>query len=213
MANPSANNNSSTTTTTAVPEDSAVGPTERALKHKNISVAKVWTRDEQSLLEELLTKYAADNKVMHFAKIAPKLQDKTVRDVALRCVWMNEKVADQQAKPSSNATNHSGHLNAPSSNSTDSDDSISYEDIGGELGQLLEQNARAMEQVSANFSSLKVHENINLLSNIRNNIAVGLKESLNDMCEMMKNMPPMPFKLNDCLADSILLKQAVPMEF
>lgn len=56
MANPSANNNNSSTTT-AVPEDSAVGPTERALKHKNISLAKVWTRDEQSLLEELLTKY------------------------------------------------------------------------------------------------------------------------------------------------------------
>ncbi|XP_076886079.1 uncharacterized protein LOC143535823 [Bidens hawaiensis] len=150
---------------------------------------------------------------MRFAKIAPKLQDKTVRDVALRCVWMNEKVADQQVKPSSNATNHSGHPNAHLSNSTDSDDSISYEDIDGELGQLLEENVQAMEQISANFSSLKVHENINLISNVRNNIAVVLKESLNDMCEMMKNMPPMPFKLNDILVDSILLEQAVPMEF
>ncbi|KAJ0809554.1 putative transcription factor MYB-HB-like family [Helianthus annuus] len=228
MTNPSANNNNPTITTngsiinggcSTVPEYSDVGPSERALKHKNISLSKVWTCDEQSLLEELLTKYASDSKVMRYAKIAPKLQNKTMRDVALRCIWMTKKVADhQQVKPSSHATNHSnGQPYAHLSNSTDSDDtdSISYEDIGGESGQLIEENVQAMKQISANFSSLKVHENIDLFSKIRDNIVVLLKASLNDMCEMMKNMPPLPFKLNDKLANSIIIPESssVPMEF
>ncbi|KAI7755321.1 hypothetical protein M8C21_030167 [Ambrosia artemisiifolia] len=218
MANPSANNNNSTTNviivTTTLLEDSAVAPSERALKHNNITLSKVWTPDEQSLLEQLLTKYASDSKVMRYAKIAPKLQNKTMRDVALRHIWMAEKVADEQVKPSSHATNHSnGHPHAHLSNSMDSDEDISYEEIGGEYGQLLEENVQTMKLISANFSALKVHENINLLSKIRNNILVLLKESVNDMCEMMKNMPPLPFKLNDKLANSILPESAVPMAF
>ncbi|KAK9057483.1 hypothetical protein SSX86_022319 [Deinandra increscens subsp. villosa] len=219
MAYPSANNNGSTSngngsTTTdggrsAVPENSAVGPSERALKHK-IRLSKDWTPDEQSVLEELLTKYASDSKVMRFAKIAFKLRGKTMRDVALRSKWTTEKVEDQHVEPSSLATNNS------SSGSINSDDhDISYEGsfwllqrFSGESRQLLEENLQAMKQISANFSAnfsaSKVHENINLLSKVRNNIAVLLKESLDDMSETMKKMPPLPFKLNDKLANSII---------
>lgn len=77
-ANPSGNNNVSTTngngTTTggnnnnnnggggggggaAVPENSVLGPTQSALRH-NPGLSVEWAPDEQSLLEELLTKYA-----------------------------------------------------------------------------------------------------------------------------------------------------------
>lgn len=69
-ANPSPNNNNGSTsngngtTTTAavnntngaVPDNSVVGPTQSALRH-NPGLAVEWAPDEQSLLEELLTKY------------------------------------------------------------------------------------------------------------------------------------------------------------
>nr|XP_043610468.1 uncharacterized protein LOC122582176 isoform X1 [Erigeron canadensis] len=260
MANPSANNtngNGSAATaanggSSAVPENSPTGPSERALKHP-IGLSFEWTRDEQSLLEELLTKYASDKPVMRFAKIAEQLQDKTVRDVALRTRWMTiafqilnftefvwivlgvlgysfkitgkkengkrrkdnsnssrrhkdkkEKVADQQAKPSSNTANRSnGPQYAQPSTSIDSDDGISYKDIGGASGQLLEQNAQALDQILANFSTFKVQENIHLFSQTRNNI-LAIMNDLTDMPEMMKQMPPLPVKLNDELASSIL---------
>ena len=34
-------------------------------------------------------RYASDAPVIRYAKIAMKLPEKTVRDVALRCRWMN----------------------------------------------------------------------------------------------------------------------------
>jgi hypothetical protein len=37
----------------------------------------------------LALRYASDAPVIRYAKIAMKLPDKTVRDVALRCRWMN----------------------------------------------------------------------------------------------------------------------------
>ena len=40
----------------AVPENSGVGPSQRALKH-SVDLSVQWTSDEQSLLEELLVKY------------------------------------------------------------------------------------------------------------------------------------------------------------
>ncbi|MCD9639791.1 hypothetical protein HAX54_024513 [Datura stramonium] len=39
--------------------------------------------------------------------------------------------------------------------SMDSDDGISYKAIGGTTGQLLEQNAQALDQISANFAVFK----------------------------------------------------------
>nr|GEY72271.1 ZZ-type zinc finger-containing protein [Tanacetum cinerariifolium] len=201
-----------------------VGPTQAALRH-NPGLAVEWGPDEQSLLEELLTKYASDSSVLRYAKIAKKLQDKTVRDVALRCRWMSkkengkrrkednssrknkdkkEKVTEHLAKSSSHTTNRAnGPPYAQSAVSMDSDDGISYKAIGGIAGQLLEQNAQALDQISANFAAFKVHENINLFCQARNNI-VSILNDLNDMPEIMKQMPPLPVKLNEELTNSML---------
>ncbi|KAI3667858.1 hypothetical protein L6452_42928 [Arctium lappa] len=242
-ANPCANSNNGTTTTTttvnnggrsAVPENSGVGPSQRALKH-SVDLSMQWTPDEQSLLEELLVKYVSDDRVVRYAKIAGKLQDKTARDVALRCRWMSkkeigkrrkddnnlsrkhkdkkEKVGDQQAKPSSHATHRANGLPyAQLSVFMESDDGISYKAIGGASGQLLEQNAQALDQISANFSAFKVHENINLFCQTRNNILTILND-LNDMPQIMKQMPPLPVKLNDELANSILPQSSMTMKY
>ncbi|XP_071738040.1 uncharacterized protein [Rutidosis leptorrhynchoides] len=237
-ANPSGNNNGSTSngngTTTggnnnngggsAVPDNSAVGPTQSALRH-NPGLSLEWASDEQSLLEELLTKYATDSNVLRYAKIAKKLQNKTVRDVALRCRWMSkkengkrrkddnssrknkdkkEKVTEHLAKSSSHTTNRAnGPPYAQSAVSMDSDDGISYQAIGGTAGKLLEQNAQALDQISSNFAAFKVHENINLFCQARNNI-LSIMNDLNDMPEIMKQMPPLPVKLNEELTNSML---------
>ncbi|KAA8550501.1 hypothetical protein F0562_002185 [Nyssa sinensis] len=163
-------------------------------------------------------------------KIAMQLQDKTVRDVALRCRWMTkkengkrrkedhnsarknkekkEKVTDPLAKSSHVTTRPSGPPYAQSMISSDSDDGISYKAIGGATGQLLEQNAQALDQISANFSAFKITENINLFCQARNNILTILND-LNDMPETMKQMPLLPVKLNEELANSILPRSSL----
>ncbi|KDP45180.1 hypothetical protein JCGZ_15045 [Jatropha curcas] len=207
-----------------VPADNS--QTEAALRHcPGISVE--WTADEQSLLEELLTKFASESIVQRYAKIALQLKDKTVRDVALRCRWMTkkengkrrkedhsarknkdrkEKAADSSAKSSSHLTRPNGPTYAPPMLPMDSDDGISFKAIGGATGELLEQNAQILSQISANFASFQIHDNINLLSKTRDNILSILNEfcSLNDMPEIMKQMPPLPVKVNEELANSIL---------
>ncbi|XP_050207143.1 uncharacterized protein LOC126656589 isoform X2 [Mercurialis annua] len=198
--------------------------TEAALRHSpGISVE--WTSDEQSLLEELLSKYASDSVLQRYAKIALQLKDKTVRDVALRCRWMTkkengkrrkedhsarknkdrkEKAADSSAKSSSHLTPRpNGPPYAPPMIPADSDDGISYKAIGGATGELLEQNAQILSQISANFASFQIHDNLNLLSKTRDNI-LSILNDLNDMPDIMKQMPPLPVKVNEELANSFL---------
>ncbi|KAG8371625.1 hypothetical protein BUALT_Bualt13G0107700 [Buddleja alternifolia] len=206
-------------------ENSVVGPNQPSLRH-NPGISLDWTTEEQSTLEDLLAKYASDKTVVRYAKIAQELKDKTVRDVALRCRWMNkkengkrrkddhgssrkskdkkEKVTESLPKSSQVATRSNGPPYVQSMISMDSDDGISYKDIGGAAGQLLEQNAHALDQISANFSSsFKIHENINLFYQARMNI-LSILNDFNDMPEIMKQMPPLPVKLNEDLANTIL---------
>ncbi|XP_057474079.1 uncharacterized protein LOC130762449 [Actinidia eriantha] len=222
----SANGNGATTNGSSAPHDNAVvGPTQAALRH-NPGIAVEWTADEQSLLDELLTKLASEQNIVRYAKIAMQLKDKTVRDVALRCRWLTkkengkrrkedhnstrknkekkEKNTDPMTKSASHAVNRSnGPPYAQSVIAMDSDDGISYEAIGGVTGQLLEQNAQALDQISSNFAAFRIHENTNLFCQARHNILTILND-LNDMPEIMKQMPPLPVNLNEDLATSVL---------
>ncbi|GAV68402.1 DUF3755 domain-containing protein, partial [Cephalotus follicularis] len=200
--------------------------TQAALKH-NPGISVDWTPDEQSTLDDFLAKYASESKVVRYAKIAMQLKDKTVRDVALRCRWMTkkengkrrkddhnsarknkdrkEKAADSSAKSSSHLTTRpNGPSYAPPMIHIDNDDGISYKAIGGATGELLEQNSQLFNQVNSNFATFQIHDNINLLSRVRDNIYAILND-MNDMPEIMKQMPPLPVKLNEELANSILL--------
>jgi len=243
-ANPSGNNNQQESSrngngaaaatnnggSSAPHDNSAVAPTQAALRH-NPGISVEWTADEQSLLEELLSKYASERNIVRYAKIAMELKDKTVRDVALRCRWMNkkengkrrkedhsstrknkdkkEKVADPMAKSAPHATNRSNdHPYAQPVISMDSDDGISYKAIGGVTGELLEQSAHALDQISANFAAFKVHENINLFCQAWNNI-LTIMNDMNDIPEIMKQMPPLPVKLNEELVNSILPRSSL----
>ncbi|KAK6146327.1 hypothetical protein DH2020_020196 [Rehmannia glutinosa] len=113
----------------------------------------------------------------------------------------HEKVTDSLAKPSRLAI-QSGLSHAPGMVSNCNDDSISYNDIGGATRQLLQQNAWAFKQISANLATHQIRENICLLSQARDNI-FKILSNLNDMGPTMKKMPPLP-KVNEVLANSIL---------
>ncbi|XP_059594288.1 uncharacterized protein LOC100852665 isoform X2 [Vitis vinifera] len=196
------------------------------LKH-NPGIFLHWTAEEQAILEDTLPKVASDPPLLRYAKIAMLLKDKTTRDVALRVRWMimqtengkrrkedhtsirknkdkKEKGAVPSAKSSSPlVTASNGPRHALSLIPVDADDEISYKAIGGEMGWLLEQNAQAFNQISANFAASKIYDNIDLLCQARDNIK-KLLNNLNDEPKAMKQMPPLPVKLNEELAKSIL---------
>ncbi|XP_022758845.1 uncharacterized protein LOC111305505 [Durio zibethinus] len=218
----SVNSNSSGAHTSAAAAVST--DTQSALRH-NPGISVDWTPDEQSILDDLLAKYASDSTIVRYAKIAKQLKDKTVRDVALRCRWMTkkengkrrkedhnsarknkerrEKGTDSLAKSTSHLTRPNGPSYAPPIIPMDNDDGIPYKAIGGVTGELLEQNAQMFNQISANFAAFQIHDNVNLLCKAWDNILTILND-MNDLPEVMKQMPPLPVKVNEELANNIL---------
>ncbi|XWS09379.1 hypothetical protein CRYUN_Cryun40dG0080300 [Craigia yunnanensis] len=202
-----------------IPESSGSG-----MKH-NPGISLDWTLEEQAILEDGLKKYASEPSITRYAKIAMQLQNKTVRDVALRCRWMTkkenskrrkeehnlarknkdkkERVADPSSKPAHFAAQPNLSPYAPPMIPMDYDDGIPYRAIGGATGELLQQNAQAFNQISANFSAFQIQENIGLLCQTRDNI-LKIMNNLNDMPDIMKQMPPIPVKLDHGLANTIL---------
>ncbi|XP_039125740.1 uncharacterized protein LOC120261812 [Dioscorea cayenensis subsp. rotundata] len=208
----------------------ASGPGQ-GLKH-NPGLAIEWTSEEQTILEDGLAKYASDASLIRYAKIAMELQDKTVRDVALRCRWMTKKESgkrrkeelarknkDKKERATDSSTKPSTHLAArPSAPQyalpmlpVDNDDDISYRAIGGATGQLLEQNMQAFNQISTNLANFLLQDNINLFQQTYDNILTIMNE-MNEMPEIMKQMPPLPVKVNEELANSILPPPSVPRQ-
>ncbi|XVE81012.1 hypothetical protein DITRI_Ditri15bG0028400 [Diplodiscus trichospermus] len=209
------------------PESSGSG-----MKH-NPGISLDWTLEEQAILEEGLKKYTSEPSIIRYAKVAMQLQNKTVRDVALRCRWMTkkehskrrkeehnlarknkdkkERVADPSAKPNHFTARPNLSPFAPPMIPMDYDDGIPYKAIGGPTGQLLEQNAQTFNQISANLSAFQIQENIGLLCQTRDNI-LKIMNDLNNMPDIMKQMPPLPVKMNDELADAILPPPPHPMQ-
>lgn len=200
--------------------------TSQGLKH-DPGLAVEWSAEEQSLLEDGLSKFANESSILRCIKIAALLPEKNVRDVALRCRWMSrkengkrrkgeeqnsakkikdkkEKLVDplsKQAIPSVQRATIPAY--ALSMLSIDNESLPSFEQIGGTTGHLLEQNAKAFEQIAANLASYRIQENMNLLCRTRDNIVAILKD-MKDMPGIMSQMPPLPVSLNEDLADSIL---------
>ncbi|KAE9588123.1 putative Homeobox domain-containing protein [Lupinus albus] len=227
MANPSGNNNNNQEQTHHVSSfngNSALD-TSLAMKH-NPGISLDWTTEEQAILEDGLAKYASESNIVRYAKIALQLQNKTVRDVALRVRWMNKKENSKRRKDDHNVTRKSkdkkervsdpatkpspfaARSNVPSYAplqmiAMDNDDGISYTAIGGTTGELLEQNAQALNQISANLSAFHIQENVNLFCQTRDNI-LKIMNDFSDSPEVMKQMPSIPAKLNEELANSIL---------
>ncbi|KAJ7947473.1 Histone H2A deubiquitinase (DUF3755) [Quillaja saponaria] len=213
----------------SVPESSGTG---LVMRH-NPGIDVDWTAEEQATLEDGLAKYVSLSNVMRYAKIALLLQNKTVRDVAMRVRWMTKKENSKRRKEDHNVnrkskdkkervTDHSAkspHFAArpnlppyaPPVVAMDNDDEISFKAIGGPTGELLEQNAHALNQISANLGAFQIQENINLFCQTRDNI-LKIMNDMNDLPDVMKQMPPLPVKVNEELANSILPRTTLPMQ-
>ncbi|KAK1426902.1 hypothetical protein QVD17_15582 [Tagetes erecta] len=119
----------------------------------------------------------------------PLEQNEAMNQVSANGSACKDKAACEQVKSSSHATNnsnglHCAQLSTSIDNDEDMDDEISYKAIGGAAARLLEQNEQAIKEFAANLSAFKLHENVTLGSQTRNNINALLYESLYNMPEM-----------------------------
>ncbi|KAF8703576.1 hypothetical protein HU200_032391 [Digitaria exilis] len=194
------------------------GGTAAALRH-DPGLAREWSPEEQATLDELLAKYASDAPVIRYAKIAMKLPEKTVRDVALRCRWMNVRYKKESGK-----RKKEDHNSSRKSKDKKSDVLLGYcyyqilfaffclsAAIGGPTGEILETNIQVLSQISTNLSNMQIQDNIALFCQTRDNILRVLKE-INDAPELMKQMPALPVKINEELVNTMLPRPTVPMQ-
>eukprot|EP00252_Welwitschia_mirabilis_P004715 TRINITY_DN15003_c0_g1_i1.p1 TRINITY_DN15003_c0_g1~~TRINITY_DN15003_c0_g1_i1.p1 ORF type:complete len:250 (-),score=67.56 TRINITY_DN15003_c0_g1_i1:454-1203(-) len=192
------------------------------LKH-DPGLSLVWTAEEQSILEDGLAKFANETSILRYIKVAALLREKTVQSAqkkengkrrkteeqnsAKKLKDRKEKAIDPSLKQTASVgqrTNLSGYVQPMPA--IEEDRTLSFEEIGGTTGQLLEQNAKAFEQIASNLASYRIQENISLLCRARDNITT----ILNDMKDMhvMSQMPPLPIALDDTLARRILPAQS-----
>ncbi|KAH9554723.1 hypothetical protein CY35_08G077500 [Sphagnum magellanicum] len=198
----------------------------------DVGLSLVWSPTEQSSLEEGLLKsfvgrYAGQkNNLVKYIKLAALLPEKTVRDVALRCVWITKKengkrrkVEEQNALKKTKdkkdkveaptrpvaavAARVPMPMYTPPPPPIDNDDGISKDAIGGPTGHLLEHNVQVIGQIRANLAACKLQENTKLLVQFRDNI-FAILNGMTNMPGIMSQMPPLPVKLNSELADRIL---------
>ncbi|KAI3756622.1 hypothetical protein L1987_56444 [Smallanthus sonchifolius] len=191
----------------------------------NPGVSTDWTPDEQSILEDGLSQYASESNIVRYAKIAVQLQNKTVRDVALRCRWMFKRDIGKRRKEDYLLTRKSkdrkeriieqlasaSHLAAQTGPSSYSQgvvsnrksNAIQYSVLISPAGQLIKESAQALDRVSTNIETNQVHENIRLLCQVRKNIR-DILNNLSDTPEKLKQMPPLRVKLNEDLLKSLI---------
>ncbi|CAH8358879.1 unnamed protein product [Eruca vesicaria subsp. sativa] len=191
------------------------------------SLASEWSTEEQLKLEIGLEKYKDKPSIMKYIKIAATLPDKTVRDVALRCRWMTRKRRKAEEfnsgkRISSSKAGLSSSMPSVLPDSmasypflmpfTNSSKHIQSEDLSGHAISLLEKNVRAFSQIRANLSSYKVHDNIDLFCQTRNNL-ITIQNDMSNMPGLMSQMPPLPVAINDDLSATILTNSTFAMPF
>ncbi|KAK1416334.1 hypothetical protein QVD17_32123 [Tagetes erecta] len=186
-----------------------------------------WSVEEQYKLEEALPKYANEPGIIRYVKIAATLRNKTVRDVALRCRWMGKKRRKQEElnvwkktkdkkdklmeSPLKTSVRSYSTINvAPFSVSTNHwprSVGTHVEALHGSIRQLLEQNNQVLGQISTNMCGLRLQDNVDLFSQMKNNITA----ILNDMRCIPG--PPLPVTLNEDLVNSIISFKSETMMF
>ncbi|XP_068646931.1 uncharacterized protein [Aristolochia californica] len=199
------------------------------LKH-DTGLAVDWSIEEQSILEEGLAKYGDEPNIMRYIKIAAKIPNKTVRDVALRCRWMNKNYNGKRRKPEEQYSgkkmkDRKEKLVESSSKATlpppfahpnmaaypflmhrsDHSNQLTSEVpvVSGWTRHLLDENIQVFNQIAANLATYNLQENIDLFCRTRNNI-VAILNNMREMPGIMSQMPPLPVSINEELADAIL---------
>ncbi|XP_026666156.2 uncharacterized protein LOC103721923 isoform X2 [Phoenix dactylifera] len=206
------------------------------LKH-GIGLAVDWSYEELAELREGLDRYANEPNIMKYIKIAARLPDKTVRDVAMRCRWMTKengkrrkqeeyyagkKIKDGKEKMVDCSTRAYVHPIQPDNAAAYSlmthhvnhNNQFSCEApvIDGATRHLLAENVQLFNRIAANLATfqyflLQIQNNIKLFCRTRNNITTIIK-SMSEMPGIMSQMPPLPVSINEDLFSSSIPSSA-----
>ncbi|KAG7586229.1 hypothetical protein ISN45_Aa02g015480 [Arabidopsis thaliana x Arabidopsis arenosa] len=183
------------------------------------SMVSEWSNEEQYILDDGLAKYKDIPSIERYIQIGNSLPDKSVRDIALRCMWMTRKRRKSEELNCGRRTSSTKEKQVESSSkssipsvlphnmasypfsvpSTSTSKQITSEDLSGHAINLLEQNVRAFSQIRANLSSYKVEDNVDLFRQARNNL-ITIQNDMNNMPGLMNQMPPLPVTINDDLS-------------
>ncbi|KAM7484806.1 hypothetical protein LguiA_000815 [Lonicera macranthoides] len=192
--------------------------------NQDTGLSAEWSAEEQYKLEEGLAKYADEPSMMRYIKIAATLNDKTVRDVTMRCRWMTRKRRKQEDHNPGKKLRKDKLLKSSSKTNTFSSSPMNmaaYSLITNHRNQsvhmsceamkgtkhLLEHNNQVLGQISSNLSMLKLQDNIDLFSLSRNNI-IAILNHMRETPGIMSQMPPLPLSINEELANSIMYSTA-----
>ncbi|XP_072988812.1 uncharacterized protein [Typha latifolia] len=193
------------------------------------TLAVHWSYQELAVLRDGLDKFANEPNIMKYIKIAARLPEKTVRDVAMRCQWMmkengkrrkhEEYYAGKKLKDGKEITTDSslwvnnqlqqrnkGSYSVMMPN-VNHNNQFAHEApvIDSATWHLLEENSQLINQISANLETFQVLNNIDLFNRVRNNITATLDGSMSQMPGIMSRMPPLPVTMNEKLVDSLMI--------
>ncbi|XP_042452319.1 uncharacterized protein LOC122036928 isoform X2 [Zingiber officinale] len=190
-----------------------------------------WALEELYVLRQGLIEHATEpTNIMKYIKIAAKLPEKTVRDVAMRCRLIAKETGKRRKLRSyclekKEKVAFSSSLSTAPSVQTESTTSFSLRMhdlptnnqfsqaslVNTETQRLLIENFNLLNQIGSNLELSKVEDNINLFYRTRENISTILNRdsvfSLNRMSGTqgsMSQLPPLPVLIDDNLFQSIL---------
>ncbi|URD86355.1 hypothetical protein MUK42_27492 [Musa troglodytarum] len=157
------------------------------LKHSPALGAR-WSFEELIVLKQCLVAYANEPNIMKYIKIAARLPDKTVRDVAMRCQLMTEKMAYSSSVASANSV-RSDNMTTYSFPMLDVHCNnqllLKASPINIETQRLLIENVTLLSQIGSNLEMSKVHDNVNLFYRTRDNIRTILNRKSQDSGNML----------------------------
>jgi len=175
------------------------------------AVAK-WSEEEQMQLENSLKLFPKDkfSPLGRYVKISALFPNKTIRDVALRVKWTSKLEEKKKKKGQDSSGKKKGprdgkHAQWQKSNAVMGikDQSIMNYAAYKPITDALDKNLPMIKQIQQNMLQNKVHENTELLKQIRDGI-YRASNLMNESTGMMKNMPPLPAQINTHLAASLL---------
>ncbi|KAJ1271917.1 hypothetical protein BS78_06G162800 [Paspalum vaginatum] len=193
-------------------------------------LASDWTPLELQILRNGLERYVHEQGIMKYIKIAASLQNKTVRDVAMRCQWVGKKVntrrrksqeqqtgrnikerkvgsQDKFVEPAPWGANHPLQTGMGASSfipqNVQSNPLLSGASETDLVQHLLEENNRLLIQIKTNIRTFQVHSNFDLFHRARSNIN-DLLQITAQLPGMRTKMPPLRVSVNENLASFVL---------
>ncbi|MBA0872592.1 hypothetical protein Goshw_016854 [Gossypium schwendimanii] len=168
----------------------------------DMGFATEWSTEEQYILKDGLEKYKEEPNIMKYIKIAAVLPDKTVRDVALRCRWMQRKRRKPEELNAGKKVNNRKDKQVESSLTMNMPTALPQNMAASPfMMHHLDQIKRKPSEVLSGWPIkqsfyVQLQDNIDLFCHARNNITAVLKD-MADMPGLMSRMLPLPVSVNE----------------